>query len=182
MIDKISVKFLASVIILIMREWHKKSGKAYLTYGVGYGKTELAAFDAAELDAGIMATNAIRVTSFVPPNWEIISDKDAIKKLTGQGRFLPMAYAFAASKNEVVSAALAIAVNKNNNEASIITEHAEKGIGKGACLATTVECVQETFKFRNWEYAKIEKAATEAAPRDGLYACALVAVLFFPEG
>tara|TARA_Y100000310_G_scaffold114865_1_gene113400 strand:- start:213 stop:713 length:501 start_codon:yes stop_codon:yes gene_type:complete len=164
-----------------MHNWNKKSGKAYITSGIGYGKTKLAAFDKAELDANIMSTNAIKVSSFVPPNWKIIKDNKDLKKLSDDGAFLPMAYAYEISNTEKVSASVIIGTNKDKSKASIITEHADIGISKEESLKDSESCLKEAFSFRNWRLDKMEKVATEAEPKDSLYVCALVAVLFFPD-
>ncbi len=108
-----------------MYDWHKRTGRAVVTSGIGYGKTELSAFDAAELDANIMSTNAVRVSSFVPPNWQIINCREELGKCTDNGAFLPMAYAYAVSKRSSVAASLLIGINKDTTKASIIMEHAD---------------------------------------------------------
>ncbi len=159
----------------------KKTGKAYITSGVGCGKTRLAAFDKAELDACIISTNAIKVSSFVPPNWEIVDDRQTLKTITDAGAFLPMAYAFETSKDKNVSASVIIGLNKDKSKASIITEHAEVGTNKERSLRDSESSLKQAFEFRNWELDNIVKVAVEAEPKNGLYACALVAVLFFPD-
>ncbi len=164
-----------------MHNWNKKSGRAYVTSGIGYGKTKLAAFDRAELNANIISTNAIKVSSFIPPNWEIIKDSKGLKKLSDRGVFLPMAYAFEISKDEKVSASVIIGINKDKSKASIIAEHAYVGISKEESLKDSESCLKETFLFRNWQLDRMEKIAVEAEPKDGFYVCALVAVLFFPN-
>lgn len=72
------------------------------------GKTELSAFDAAELDANIISTNAIKVSSFVSPHWKIINSKQKLKRFTDNGAFLPMACAFAVSNTSKVAASISI--------------------------------------------------------------------------
>lgn len=164
-----------------MYNLNKKIGKAYITSGVGYGKTKLAAFDKAKLDAHIISTNAIKVSSFIPPNWKIIDDKETLKKLTDDGVFLPMAYVFETSKDKKVSASVVIGLNKDKSKASVITEHADIGVSKEQSLLDSESCLKESFKFRGWELDGMKKIAVEAKPKNGLYACVSVAVLFFPD-
>lgn len=164
-----------------MFDWHKKTGTAYVTSGIGYGKTALAAFDAAELDANILATNAVKVSSFVPAEWRIVNDREALKPLTGDGAFLPVAYASAVSSNASVAASLLIGINRDITKASIITEHADENISGDQSLEQSRTCMQETFAARDWEIERIEEVVVEAAPKDGLHVCALVAVVFVAD-
>jgi pyruvoyl-dependent arginine decarboxylase len=161
-----------------MYDWHKRTGRAYVTSGIGYGKAELSAFDAAELDANIMSTNAVRVSSFVPPNWQIINSKEELGKFTDNGAFLPMAYAYAVSKTSSVVASLLIGINKDTTKASIIMEHADVNATRGQSIEQTEICIEEAFGSRGWEIDRLEKATVEADPRDSLHVCALVAVVF----
>lgn len=163
-----------------MPNLHLATGTAYLTSGIGYGREKLSAFDAAELDANIMSANAIQVSSFIPPGWNISRDKDALKSLTGKGVFLPMAYAYSVSSESRVAASLVIGVNQDSQQASIIMEHAGVAITPDISLQISEINVREAFEARHWMIDRLEKAAVEALPKDGLYACALVAVVFSP--
>ncbi|HSW80065.1 MAG TPA: pyruvoyl-dependent arginine decarboxylase [Candidatus Saccharimonadales bacterium] len=47
--------------------------------GTGKGPTELAAFDVAEINMGVMNVNLIRLSSFIPPGSEVVAvDKSTI--------------------------------------------------------------------------------------------------------
>lgn len=164
-----------------MHSWNAMKGKAYVTSGVGYGTTPLAAFDAAEVQAKIMATNAIRVTSFVPPHWEIITNNAELEKLSDKGAFLPMAYQFEASNTERVAASLVIGRNADIEQASIIMEHAQVGITPSELLTIAKDSVKEVFDIRGWQTKELVEVAVGGEPKDGMYVGALVAVLFFPE-
>ena len=161
-----------------MHSWHLTAGTAYLTSGIGYGRQQLSAFDAAELDANIIAANAVQVSSFIPPAWKMTRDKAALKSLTDNGVFLPMAYAYNVSQDSRVAASLAIGVNRNPAQASIIMEHAGFGMTREISQQISETNVQDAFNARNWAIDRLEQVAVEAAPRDGLYVCALVAVVF----
>lgn len=161
-----------------MHHWHLTPGHAYLTSGIGYGRSELSAFDAAELDADILAANAVKVTSFIPPYWQISHNKEALRTLSGNGVFLPMAYAYSVSNSSSVAASLAVGVNKDRHKPSIIMEHAGLDIGKAQSLNVAEIGIRDAFKARHWEIERVEKAAVEAPPKEGLYVCALVAVVF----
>ena len=161
-----------------MYDWHKKTGTAFITSGIGYGKTELSAFDAAELDANIISTNAVRVSSFVPPGWRIVNSKAALERFTGNGAFLPIAYAHAVSGSSSLAASLLIGINKDDTKASIITEHADVDVTAEQSLEQSMIALEDAFAYREWEIERSEKVIIEAAPRDGLHACVLVAVVF----
>jgi len=161
-----------------MYDWHKTAGKAYVTSGIGYGKTELSAFDAAEINANIMSTNAVKVSSFIPPNWQIVNSKEEIGKFTDNGAFLPMAYAHAVSNERNVAASIVIGINKDTTKASIISEHADLNVTREQSLEQSTSCLEEVFGSRGWEIERVEKVAVEAVPRDSLYVCVLVAVVF----
>lgn len=165
-----------------MHSWNQGKGTVYVTSGVGYGTTALAAFDAAELDARIMATNAIRVTSFVPPGWNISKDKKILAEKSGKGAFLPMAYQYSVSNTERATSALVIGVNEDPMQASIIMEHAEIGIDQAKLLTIAKESSQEVFGFRKWKVKEYVEAVASGEPKDGLHVCALVAALYFPDG
>jgi pyruvoyl-dependent arginine decarboxylase len=161
-----------------MYDWHKRTGRAYITSGIGYGKTELSAFDAAELDANIISTNAVRISSFVPPNWQIINSKEELERFTDNGAFLPMAYAYAVSNSSSVAASVLIGINKDTTKASIITEHADVNVTGEQLLEQSEICIEEAFGSRGWEINRLEKVTIEASPRDSLHTCVLVAVVF----
>jgi arginine decarboxylase len=161
-----------------MFDWHKATGKAYITSGTGYGKTELSAFDAAELNANILAANAVKASSFVPPNWQVINSNEELGRYTDNGAFLPMAYSYAVSNQTNVAASLIIGINKDTTKASVIVEHADVNITKNQSLEQSMSCLEEALESRGWQIDRLEKAAVEGVPRKGLYICALVAVVF----
>jgi arginine decarboxylase len=161
-----------------MHNWHLTSGTAYLTSGIGYGREKLSAFDAAELDANIIAANAVKISSFIPPGWKISRNKADLQPLTDHGVFLPMAYAYSVSNDVPVAASLAIGVNRDARRASIIMEHAGMGMSRDLSQQISETNVQDAFAARHWAIDRLEKVAVEARPKDGFYVCALVAVVF----
>lgn len=164
-----------------MYDWHRGNGRAYITSGIGYGKTELAAFDAAERQANILAANAVRVSSFVPPGWQVLHSREELGRYTDNGVFLPMAYAHAVSNSSSVAASLLVGLNRDRRKASMIIEHADVNITEDQSLAQSMCCLEEAFACRNWAFNRLEKAAVEGTPRQGLYVCALVAVVFLVD-
>lgn len=164
-----------------MHDWHKRTGKTYLTSGIGYGKTELSAFDAAERDANIMAANAIKVSSFIPPRWQIVNDKEELGKYTDKGIFLPMAYAYAASGDCKAAASIVVGTNKDGAEASIIIEHADVNLTGQQSLEKSMLCLQDVYSSRNWSFEGVEQIVAEGVPEKKGYVCVLVAAVFLVD-
>jgi arginine decarboxylase len=91
-----------------------------LRAGVGRGLYKSTAFDRALVEAGVSNYNLIKVSSVLPPNCM----QNNIITLA-QGLLLPSAFAAIYSKNigDVVSAAVAIGVPKNNTDIGVIMKH-----------------------------------------------------------
>ena len=166
---------------LCIQNGHQRSGTVYMTSGVGYGKSELSAFDAAEIDANIMCANAIRVSSFIPPNWHVVNSKKHLLRLTDSGVFLPMAYAHAVSNKSKVAAAMAIGVNADARKASIIGEYADVKSTREESVNESEISLREAFANRKWSINRVETTGVEGDAREGMFACALVAAVFFVD-
>ncbi|MFH0958847.1 MAG: arginine decarboxylase, pyruvoyl-dependent [Pseudomonadota bacterium] len=96
----------------------------FLTAGRGEASTELNAFDAALLDAGVGDTNLIKMSSILPPaatEVEIFSLK--------KGSFVPLAYGDRTSNipGEQISAAVAVGIPKDPLESGLIMEFSHIG-------------------------------------------------------
>ena len=163
-----------------MKDWHKKKGTCFITSGTGYGSTELAAFDAAELDAGIIAVNAIKVTSFIPPGWKVSTDEKKFKRFLDKGQFQMMVYSFSASKTKKAFAALAMGVPKDKSKSCILMEHNQVGGSLKGIRSAVISQAEEVFSFRKWKLKEIREFIAEAKPKKGKVAGALVAVVYFP--
>lgn len=93
-----------------------------LVVGRGEGESELTAFDAALLDAGVANLNLLRVTSIMPPG-----AVPMVRCNIPPGSLVPAAYGTLASSvpGSVISAA--VAVGFNSSSFGIIMEHTEHG-------------------------------------------------------
>ena len=160
---------------------HERKGVAVVTVGKGMGSNHLSAFDNAELSANILALNAVKFSSFIPPGWVISTDKFLLSEHTHSGKCLPMAYEFAHSTTNVVSAVVVVGVPKNKTKPCIIMEYSSKKLTKEELVEKAIEGVREVFSFRGWELEKIVTKAVEVVPKKNQYACALAAVVFIPE-
>ena len=111
----------------------------FLTCGTGDASTELNAFDAALLKAGIGDTNLVRMSSILPPDAELIEGYTFQK-----GSFVPLAYgAYTSSEpGTLISASVAVGIPQDPGEIGLIMEHAHAG-DAAACEKRTREMVRE---------------------------------------
>lgn len=98
--------------------------KFYLVAGESEGMTPLNAFDNALVDAGIGNTNLVKMSSILPPNCTKI--KPVLLPL---GSLVPVAYASKVSSqpDEIISAAVAVAIPKDKNKNGLIMEYSAAG-------------------------------------------------------
>lgn len=98
--------------------------KLFLTKGVGVHKDRLASFELALRDAGIEKCNLVYVSSILPPKCKIISKEEGLKFLSaGQITFCVMARNESNEPNRLISAAIGIAVPKDENNYGYLSEH-----------------------------------------------------------
>ncbi len=102
-----------------------KTPKTYfLVSGSSEGYTPLNAFDGALLNAGIGNTNLFKVSSIIPPH------SKEIQPITfPQGALVPTAYASISSDipGEIISAAVAVALPKDDDQSGLIMEYSAQG-------------------------------------------------------
>jgi len=162
-------------------------GVVYPFVSIGSGRNALVAFDSAEVNAGIVALNAVSFTSFVPcgpgGRWKVSRDS-RLRNLIKNGENLPMAHKFAYSSGEKVSAALAIGLNKDPKKPGIIMEYAKVGWNESDLVHEAVESVREVFSLRKkdgWELGKIIVVSDSIQSKKGTMNGILVGALYFPE-
>ncbi len=98
--------------------------KLFLSKGVGAHKDKLASFELALRDAGIEKCNLVFVSSILPPNCKIISKEEGLKFLKpGQITFCVFARNETNEPNRLISAAIGVAVPKENNQYGYLSEH-----------------------------------------------------------
>ena len=98
--------------------------KFYLVAGASEGMTPLNAFDNALVAAGIGNTNLVKMSSILPPDCTKINPV----KLP-LGALVPVAYASKVSSqsDEIISAAVAVAVPKDKKKNGLIMEYSAAG-------------------------------------------------------
>jgi arginine decarboxylase len=98
--------------------------KLFLTKGVGVHKDRLASFELALRDAGIEKCNLVYVSSIMPPKCKIVSKEEGLKNLSaGQITFCVMARNETNEPNRLMSAAIGIAIPKDDNNYGYLSEH-----------------------------------------------------------
>lgn len=98
--------------------------KLFLTKGAGVHKDRLASFELALRDAGIEKCNLVYVSSILPPNCKIIPRAVGTKILKpGQITFCVMAKNETNEPNRLLSAAIGIAVPRDETNYGYLSEH-----------------------------------------------------------
>ncbi|HPL18731.1 MAG TPA: arginine decarboxylase, pyruvoyl-dependent [Spirochaetota bacterium] len=98
--------------------------KLFLTKGVGVHKNKLSSFELALRNAGIEKCNLVYVSSILPPKCKIIPQKEGIKLLhPGQITFCVMARNETNEPNRLVSAAIGIAMPRDQENYGYLSEH-----------------------------------------------------------
>jgi len=135
----------------------KTPTKFFLVAGSSEGYTELNSFDGALLNAGIGNTNLIKVSSILPPNCEFI---DPVK--LPYGAIVPIAYAAITSqlRNEIISAAVAVAIPEDKSKPGLIMEYSSRG--RHSDIEEIVrEMAKKGMELRNEPYREIKSISIE---------------------
>jgi arginine decarboxylase len=103
----------------------KTPTKFYLVSGSSEGFTLLNAFDGALLASGVGDTNLVKMSSILPPGCREMNPRPV---QLPQGALVPVAYASLCSDvpGEVISAAVAIGIPKDEDRAGLIMEYSAR--------------------------------------------------------
>ncbi len=125
--------------------------KFYLVAGESEGMTPLNAFDNALVDAGIGNTNLVKMSSILPPGSKQIKPV----KLP-LGALVPVAFASKVSSqtDEIISAAVAIAIPKDPKKNGLIMEYSAAG-HKQEVEKIVRHMAEEGFKQRGYELKEV---------------------------
>lgn len=98
--------------------------KVFFTKGVGVHKDKLSSFELALRDAGIEKCNLVYVSSILPPKCRMLTKKRGVKLLkAGQITFCVMARSDTNEPNRLISAAIGVAMPKDNESYGYLSEH-----------------------------------------------------------
>jgi len=131
--------------------------KFFLVAGVGDGTTPLTAFDRALLASGIGNTNLIKVSSILPPG-AVQIEAPAIPP----GSLLPVAYASVTSDipNELICAAVAVALPQDKTLPGIIMEYSARGHREDAEQTAKI-MVEKAMQNRKCAIARIDSMSIQ---------------------
>jgi len=95
----------------------------FLTRGVGRHRYWLKSFEEALRNAGVAQQNLVQVSSIVPPNCRIISQKDGLKKLSpGQICYCVMARADTNEHGRLIASSIGVAIPKDVSKWGYLSE------------------------------------------------------------
>jgi len=148
-------------------------GRYFITVGAGEGSTPLNAFDAALIKAGIGHYNLVKVTSICPPG---AVRSEVIEALPGS--VVPTAFASIQSSmpEELISAAVAAAIAKDERLPGLIMEYSARG-HKSEVEEIVRTMAQNGMEMRGYEIARIESMAVEHRVKKK--GCVIAAVLLW---
>jgi len=129
----------------------------FLVSGSSEGYTRLNAFDGALLNADIGNTNLVKITSIIPPHCREIMPI----RLPG-GAIVPTAYASISSDipGQIISAAVAVALPKDDDQPGLIMEYSARGHSKEIELIAR-NMASEGMKKRQQETREIKVISAE---------------------
>jgi len=98
--------------------------KIFFVKGVGVSKDKLGSFELALRDADIQRCNLVNVSSIFPPKCRMISKEEGLKMLkAGQITFCVMARNDTNEPNRLISAAVGLAVPRDEENYGYLSEH-----------------------------------------------------------
>lgn len=131
----------------------KTPTRFFLVSGSSEGFSLLNAFDGALLASGVGDTNLVRMSSILPPGCK---ELDPPPVPMPQGALVPVAYASLSSDapGEIISAAVAIGIPKDENRAGLIMEYSAKA-EEDIVVAQVKKMVEKGMEVRNREIKEI---------------------------
>jgi arginine decarboxylase len=131
--------------------------KFFLAAGHSEGMTKLNAFDNALVDTGVGNTNLMKMSSILPPN-----SKEIKPIKLPLGALIPIAYGSKVSTqtDEIISAAVAVAIPKDPKKNGLIMEHS--GAGHKEEIEGIVRHMAEMgFRSRGYKLKEIKSISVQ---------------------
>lgn len=144
-----------------------------ITYGVGIGDTDLAAFDAALFDAGIANFNLIKLSSIIPPHANLIYGKVDLNNIdVGSKLYAVYTYHVATKQGESACAGLGWKYTKNYG--GIFVEYSSNN------YTTTHNYIESTLnsmnRYRHIKSENIIKIIESSYQKQSI--CSIIAALY----
>lgn len=136
----------------------KTPTRFFLVSGSAEGFSLLNAFDGALLASGVGDTNLVKMSSILPPGCKEIVPPPVPMP---QGALVPVAYASLCSDvpGEVISAAVAIGIPKDENRAGLIMEYSARA-EEGIVVEQVKKMVEKGMEVRNRAIKEILSIST----------------------
>jgi len=151
-----------------------------VTWGVGEGKTEIAAFDNALWDAGIANYNLIKLSSVIPKDSKVVVRKmDANQKEHGHKLYVVLAEAYERRKGKKAVAGLGWVTSDHVEGKGIFVE--KGGSSKEEVRRYIEDTIKSMRSYRPEEHGKISMKFAEKTCEGGV-ACAVVVAVYRSEG
>ncbi|MBI5332668.1 MAG: arginine decarboxylase, pyruvoyl-dependent [Candidatus Aenigmarchaeota archaeon] len=177
-------------------------GKIFFTKGVGIHKDRLCSFEMALRKAGIEKCNLVNVSSIFPPGCKQISRDEGLAQLKpGQITFVVLARNETNEPNRLVSAAIGLALPKDNETHGYLSEHHacgetdEKAGEYAEDLAATMlagtlgidldpniawEEREQSFKASGKVFKTTNTVQSAQGNKDGLWTSVIAVAVFLP--
>lgn len=135
----------------------EKPTRFFLCAGASEGYSQLNAFDASLLNAGVGNTNLIKMSSILPPG---VVRTDPV--FLEPGSFVPIAYGDIASATalEVISAAVAVAIPVDPALPGVIMEYSARGQKEDAERIVR-SMAEEAMRYRHYELKEVLSIAVQ---------------------
>lgn len=105
--------------------------KLFFTKGVGRHREKLASFELALRDAEIEKFNLVRVSSILPPDCKIISEKEGVKELSpGEIVYCVLSEASSNEPGRKVAASIGAAIPRDGKMYGYLSEHHAYGMSE----------------------------------------------------
>ena len=137
--------------------WDKTPTRFFISCGAGEGSTPLTAFDAALIQADIGRYNLVKVTSVVPPG---AMESKTIEVPSGTP--IPTAFAniHSVQPDEIISAAVSVAIPADKNNHGLIMEYTARG-NKQTTEEIVRKMAEEGMEMRGFKIDNIKSLAVE---------------------
>lgn len=145
--------------------------------GIGRAGSELVAFDAALLHAGLANYNLVKVSSILPA---------AAKRMPSvplrEGALLPTAYGAITSgtPHERIASAVAVGIPKDAGRVGVIMEY-EGLCGKEEAAETVSQMAKDAMRNHGTEVDQVVFSAIDAVVGEGEFVSCISAVAMWPE-
>ena len=155
----------------------KLPNKIILASGVGFGTTEITAFDNALLKAGVGNYNLIKVSSIIPPNSQYEGNNLKLLNEKPIGSLLPAVYTYTYSRreNQPILSAIMCGFPKDKNNNGVIFKYSGNSNPDEAKFILN-QMLDEASKNRNTSYISREFIFAYSK-NSNIYTCSLAVAL-----